>query len=85
MIEALPVTLTGNTSESITCKVTRAGKISAGLRFLPEFSTTIPVPTGYLLDTRKTTANKKNGIQWTLLTQLHDLCYADDLIGSPFA
>ena len=84
MIEVLPVTLTGNTSESITCKVTQAGN-SAGLRFLPEFSTTIPVLTSYLLDTRKTTANKKNGIQWTLLTQLHDLCYADDLIGSPFA
>ena len=40
-------------------------------------SITTPFPINWI--TRKTTANKRNGIQRTLLTPLDDLSYADDL------
>ena len=78
------VSLIRNTFEVMTCKATHAGKISAGL----EVRTL--VWQGCLLSlflfllaidwiTRKTSANKRNGIQWTMLTQLDDLSCADDL------
>ena len=78
------VTLIRNTYEGMTCKVTHVGKISA------DFEVLTGVRQGCLLSpflflvaidwiTRKTTANKRNRIQWTLLTQLDDLSYADDL------
>ena len=68
----------------MTCKVTHAGKISAGFEVLSVVrQRCLLSPFLFLLVvdwiTRKTTANKRNGIQWTLLTQLDDLSYADDL------
>ena len=78
------VTLIRNTYEGMTCKVTHAGKISAGFEvltgvrqgcFLSLFLFLLAID----LITIKTTANKTNGIQWTLLTQLDGLSYADDL------
>ena len=44
-----------------------------------------PIPAGYSLDYKKDYIKQENGIQCTLLTQLEDLNYADDLSGSPFA
>ena len=78
------VTLIRNTYEGMTCKVTHAGKVSAGFEVLTGVRQgCILSPFLFLLAidwiTRKTTANKRNGIQWTLLTQLDDLSYADDL------
>ena len=66
------------------CKVTHAGKISAGIEVLAVVRQgCLLSPLLFLLAinwiTRKTTANKRNAIQWTLLTQLNDLSYADDL------
>ena len=79
------VTLIRNTYEGMTCKVTHAGKISAGFEVLTGVRQgCLLSPFLFLLAidwiTRKTTANKGNGIQWTLLTQLDELSYADDLV-----
>ena len=83
MIPEKSVSLIRNTYEGMTCKVTHAGKISAGFEVLTIESGRDVLPFLFLLAidwiTRKTTANKRNGIQRTLLTQLDELSYADDL------
>lgn len=43
------------------------------------FAVTIPFPLGYLPDHEDYTSGRKNGIQWTVLMQLNDLDFADDL------
>lgn len=40
---------------------------------------TLFVPASYWLDNEKTTEGVKNGIQWTLWSQLEDLDFADDI------
>ena len=78
------VSLIRNTYQGMICRVTHAGQMSES------FEVKTGVRQGCLLSPflfllvidwimRTTTAGRNNGIQWTLLTQLDDLDFADDL------
>ena len=73
-----------NTYEGMTCRVIHGGQLTDA------FSVRTGVRQGCLLSPflfllamdwaiKQSTANKKNGIQWTMWSQLDDLDFADDL------
>ena len=78
------ITLIRNTYDGMTCKVTHAGRLTES------FQVKTGVRQGCLLSPfmflvaidwimKTTTKNRRNGIQWTLWSQLDDLDFADDL------
>ena len=78
------ITLIRNTYDGMTCKVTHAGRLTdsfpvkTGVRqgcLLSPFMFLVAID--WIMKT--TTKNRRNGIQWTLWSQLDDLDFADDL------
>ncbi len=83
----IPIKLTSlikNSYEGMTCRVAHGG------HFTKSFAVRTGVRQGCLLSPflfllaidwilKKTTAGKRNGIQWTLGNQLNDLDFADDI------
>ena len=78
------ITLIRNTYGEMTCKVTHAGRLTdsfqlkTGVRqgcLLSPFMFLVAID--WIMKT--TTKNRRNGIQWTLWSQLNDLDFADDL------
>ena len=78
------ITLIRNTYDGTTCKVTHAGRLTES------FQVQTGVRQGCLLSPfmflvaidwimKTTTKNRRNGIQWTLWSQLDDMDFADDL------
>jgi len=78
------VSLIQNTYQGMSCRVSHAGQLSE------RFEVKTRVRQGCLLSPflfllvidwimRTTTTGRNNGIQWTLLTQLDDLNFADDI------
>ena len=78
------ITLIRNTYDGMTCKVNHAGRLTES------FQVKTGVRQGCLLSPfmflvaidwimKTTTKNRRNGIQWTLWSQLDDLDFADDL------
>lgn len=78
------VSLVRNTYQGMSCRVSHAGQMSE------QFEVKTGVRQGCLLSPflfllaidwvmKTTTTGRNNGIQWTLLTQLDDLDFADDL------
>ena len=78
------ITLIRNTYDGMTCNVTHAGRLTysfqvkTGVRqgcLLSPFMFLVAID--WIMKT--TTKNRRNGIQWTLWSQLDDLDFADDL------
>ena len=78
------ITLIRNTYDGMTCKVIHAGRLTesfqvkTGVRqgcLLSPFMSLVAID--WVMKT--TTKNRRNGIQWTLWSQLDDFDFADDL------
>ena len=78
------ISLVKNTYEGMNCKVIHSGTISDSFQVKTGVRQgCVMSPFLFLLAVdwimKETTANKRNGIQWTLMEHLDDLDFADDL------